>query len=187
MSGTLPASVGFLPLATPDGMLAVSGTSLSGTLPHELRAPQVQAWNLPSLSGTLPTLSDGTVTLEMYSTRVSGTLPDGFPRNMTVLWLSDTPISGTLPASLPAASPHLTSLKLSGGRLGNRVTGTLPSQLGLLPALQTLHVYNANVSGTLPTQLGNLGELRKIAVAIFDAMDPMPLSGTVCDGVNSSP
>ena len=146
MSGTLPASVGFLPLATPDGMLAVSGTSLSGTLPHELRAPQVQAWNLPSLSGTLPTLSDGTVTLEMYSTRVSGTLPDGFPRNMTVLWLSDTPISGTLPASLPAASPHLTSLKLSGGRL----SGSLPSQLASLGSLATLHVYGNRLRGALP-------------------------------------
>ena len=97
-------------------------------------------------------------------------------------WLSNSPICDWY-GVVCTDDGSIHALELA----GNRVTGTLPSQLGLLPALQTLHVYNANVSGTLPTQLGNLGELRKIAVAIFDAMDPMPLSGTVCDGVNSSP
>eukprot|EP00850_Spirogloea_muscicola_P017620 SM000153S01609 [mRNA] locus=s153:192329:197990:+ [translate_table: standard] len=42
---------------------------------------------------------------------------------------------------------------------GQQLTGTMPSSLGNLTSLTTLHLYNNNLSGSIPPTLGNLAQL----------------------------
>ena len=43
--------------------------------------------------------------------------------------------------------------------MGNRYSGTLPTQIGLLSRLTSLNLFDCAFSGTLPTQLGSLTRL----------------------------
>ena len=45
----------------------------------------------------------------------------------------------------------------------NSLTGTMPTQLGLLSKLETIHIFGNSLSGTLPTQLGQLSQLRIVS------------------------
>ena len=45
---------------------------------------------------------------------------------------------------------------------GNDITGTIPTQLGLMTGLASFSVANATLTGTIPTQIGNLNQLRRL-------------------------
>ena len=51
--------------------------------------------------------------------------------------------------------------KLQGLELyGNRLTGTIPTELGRLTSMQGLHIDNNQLTGTIPAELGRLSNLR---------------------------
>ena len=45
----------------------------------------------------------------------------------------------------------------------NKLTGTIPTEVGLLSKLETIHAFGNKLSGTLPTQLGALSRLRIVS------------------------
>jgi len=45
---------------------------------------------------------------------------------------------------------------------GNDVTGTLPSEMGLMTGLASFSLANATLTGKIPDELGNLNELRRL-------------------------
>lgn len=48
---------------------------------------------------------------------------------------------------------------------GTRVSGTIPSELGLLRSLEALHLSNNQLVGSIPSQLGNIPSLKEIVLA----------------------
>lgn len=141
------------------------GNGLTGTIPVELSGVSSLTWlNLRSnaaLSGTVaPQIASlaNLQTLSVYSTAVSGTLPEATVTDAQWL-LFDSAVSGTVPPSAVA-----TLRQLHVGR--TRVSGTLPAAaFGDGAALRVLSVQYAACSGTLPTELGNVLALDSLAAA----------------------
>lgn len=96
-------------------------------------------------------------TIDLSYNDLSGTLPAsiaGFPF-LTVLELHGNSLSGTIPASY---FDKLTSLQqLNVGE--NKLSGTLPSEIGNLSELRGLHLHVNNFRGQLPSEIGNLSFL----------------------------
>lgn len=44
----------------------------------------------------------------------------------------------------------------------NQITGTIPTEIGLLTELASVSMTNATLSGTIPTEMGNLTNLRRL-------------------------
>ncbi len=76
---------------------------------------------------------------------------------VTALDLLGNRLSGSIPTQLGNLS-KLTTLIL----LGNRLSGSIPTQLGNLSNLTTLDLGHNGLSGSIPTQLGNLSNLTKL-------------------------
>jgi hypothetical protein len=57
---------------------------------------------------------------------------------------------------------------------GNHLTGTLPTQLGLLKRLRRLHLLGNDLVGTVPSYLGNLTNLEKLTLQYTALEGSMP-------------
>jgi Leucine-rich repeat (LRR) protein len=44
----------------------------------------------------------------------------------------------------------------------NKITGTIPTEIGLLTELASLSITNATLTGTIPTEIGNLVKMRRM-------------------------
>ena len=148
LTGTLPTQLGRLTFMDPSSstgsspaLTVGSEQHLSGTVPTEIGScglRQVDFFNSASLSGTLPTQIATLSSLKMlraHFTRVSGTI---------ATWIGSLPKLSTLAWGGLSADPWAGPL-----------SGTLPTQLGLLTDLATLQINSASLSGTLPSQIGN--------------------------------
>ena len=71
-------------------------------------------------------------------------------------------LSGTLPSTLGKYS-ELESLVLNSDFRNPRISGSMPTELGMLTSLKILRT-SMSVSGSLPTQLGKLVALRELQV-----------------------
>ena len=85
------------------------------------------------------------------------TIPTALFQNTRLSWLSLSRISGTLPTHIGLLT-QLIGLDL--GR--NSLYGTLPTQIGLLTQLRDLRLNRNSLSGTIPTEVGNLTQLRRL-------------------------
>ena len=56
---------------------------------------------------------------------------------------------------------------------GNSLTGTISAELGSIPNLRLLSLYDKQFSGQIPTELGNLTRLRQLL------LDGNELTGTI--------
>lgn len=162
MSGTIPPELSKCTKLTRLYLHTVRG--LSGTIPHEV-AEMSSMVRLSlydsSLSGTVPpSMGDMPSLLGAYlsGTRISGTVPmwSTSTSKLEVLQL-ESPISGTMPTAI---SGQLQRLSLTGTSL----SGSLPSSVGTLAALEYLFFFDAKLSGSLPDTLGNLDVLRILDV-----------------------
>ena len=127
--------------------------------------------------------------LNLEENVIRGRLPSGFAESLLslrVLNLSRNFFAGPIPANIGRMS-QLIEIRLSTnfadpvfgftgpipasiGLLGdllrldlneNRLTGTLPSQIGFLQNLQLFNVgFNPSLAGTIPTEYGNLDNLK---------------------------
>jgi Leucine-rich repeat (LRR) protein len=179
ITGSMPTTIGNLAAAT---SIDLQRNQLTGSVPQQLsRLRYLQYLVLSSnrLTGTFPeqlTQLQGLASFQMAETLLSGSLPVNIG-NMTALWelsLNDNLLTGQLPSSL-AQMKYLNSLTLSSntlsGALGhvfnattqlslatvrldsNRFTGSIPSELFLLPQLQTVVLGDNCFTGTLPPSM----------------------------------
>jgi hypothetical protein len=72
-----------------------------------------------------------------------------------VLYLWDQNVRGKIPADLGLLTDLTILLSLS----GNQLSGTIPSSLGALTALNGLWLWDNQLSGTIPSSLGALAAL----------------------------
>ena len=94
--------------------------------------------------------SDNTPIANWNGISVSGT-----PQRVTLLYLSNQGLTGTIPAEL-GGLPGLMQLTL----IDNQLTGTIPAALGSLTNLTQLHLFNNQLTGTIPAKLGGLTNLQ---------------------------
>ena len=105
-------------------------------------------------------------TIEFVETRlvpsIYSVLPLDTPNSLAFLkhlQLSSSKLSGPIPSTLGLLT-SLTHLDLS----NNQLSSTIPSELGLLSNLTTLILSSNDLSGTLPEELVNLSSLTVVQV-----------------------
>jgi len=74
--------------------------------------------------------------------------------NLFAMWLDGNFVTGTIPTEIGLMS-GLNSLSLANGTL----TGTIPEEIGNLNQLKRLWLFNNKLTGNIPQALGNLGVL----------------------------
>jgi hypothetical protein len=75
------------------------------------------------------------------------------------MWLDANTITGTLPTELGLLT-ELASLSITNGTL----TGPIPTQLGSIASLRRLWLYGNDLTGKIPSQLANLANLEVLEV-----------------------
>ena len=128
--------------------------------------------------------------LFLFGNHLTSTIPTelGLLSNLEYLDLSSNQLIGTIPTSLGGLSllsksqsllfqvedtvsslwvlicACISSLIITGGLylLANNLTGTIPTELGLLSNLEYLDLYSNQLNGTLPTSLASLSLLSKL-------------------------
>ena len=75
-------------------------------------------------------------------------------------WLSNTPIGGWHGVTTDA-NGRVTSLDLP----GNKLTGTIPSELGRLTNLVQINLQGNQLSGAIPVEVGNMAKLENLALS----------------------
>ena len=128
--------------------------------------------SIPTVFGELPSLEF----MYVQDTLISGDLAfmDG-PGKMPVitqLWIDNNPnMGGTLPTTIGTMST-LASLSLT----VNNLTGTIPSEIGQLGAInmRELWLFDNKLVGTIPTEFGNLLKMSIFQVEGNDLTGTMP-------------
>ena len=149
---------------------------------------------IPTAFGSLP----GLERLDLSSNQLSSTIPEDLAglSNLAELRLQRNELTGTLPAALCSSFTNLTKLYLFENYLEgpipteigmlyameelllneNRMNSTLPMELGELTQLQHLWLDQNQFSGELPRQLGSLTELRQLNLYANDFSGTIPAS-----------
>jgi Leucine rich repeat len=155
-AGTLPAEIGIL-----DGLTALdlSGNAFSGTIPSELG----RLSNLQVLVLTNNTLT-GVMPLQLYQDTA-----------LTSLDLDNNLLRG----SISSRVGHLTKLTALNVWANEELTGTLPTELGLLTELKQLVMFStrftaAGLGGTIPRQLGTMRALTSLTLSGYGFSGTIP-------------
>ena len=101
-------------------------------------------------------------TINFAATKISGALPQNIGRLslLHTLKLHFSSYSGSIPTSIGNCS-ELFEFSMYASNMGDGLTGTIPTQVGQLKALNSLSfAFNDYLNTTLPTQLGHLTNLR---------------------------
>jgi receptor kinase-like protein len=91
---------------------------------------------------------------------------------LRLLYLSDSNFEGVIPASLSNLSTTLTYLDLS----TNKISGSIPRDIGNLLNLQTLNLSNNYITGALPSATGRLQNLQALTIENNNIGGPIPLT-----------
>ena len=177
LQGTLPTELGLLPSLK---LLRIEGNPLlSGTIPSQLGALRglstLSLGNNTQLSGTLPESITGMGDLRFLrvdDNALSGSLPmyhaEHFYPNLRHFSASSNALAGHVPPAQLMVGVSFWSLHT------NRLSGTLPTEVGLLTTMRDrLHLHTNRISGVLPTQLGMLTQVA------LPALHKNAISGTL--------
>ncbi|XP_022134124.1 probable leucine-rich repeat receptor-like serine/threonine-protein kinase At3g14840 isoform X2 [Momordica charantia] len=108
----------------------------------------------------------------LKSQRLQGVLPTQLYRlpYLEILDLTRNYLSGEIP-------PQWGSMKLVGiSLLGNRVTGSVPKEIGNITTLEQLILESNQLSGSLPSELGNLPSLTRLILSSNNFTGELPAS-----------
>lgn len=185
--GRLPPEVGLL-----SGLssLVLDNNELAGPLPSIL-PPSLQRldiWN-NDLTGSIPTLygtMKGLESLRVGKNALTGTIPAelGSLTMLTALSLESNRLTGSIPdlwnltrmrdfqigqqtltGTLSPLVGRWTNATVFHVNKLNGITGTIPTELGLLTKLQSLKLSQNHLRGTLPSELGNLNQVSLLAIS----------------------
>ncbi|KAI4350792.1 hypothetical protein L6164_005208 [Bauhinia variegata] len=202
-NGTIPVEIGnlfnleFLFLAInselPPTNLPVSFTQLQN-LKNLLMYDTNLIGEIPETIGEMVALEY----VDLSGNQLTGEIPSGFftLKNLTVLFLHNNRLSGTLQMPAVVEALNLTILDVSENNLTgnipedlgslqkltgfglqmNQLSGEVPESLARLPALIDFIVFSNNLSGPLPLELGLHSSLRKFEVASNSFTGPLPVN-----------
>ncbi|KAG6634333.1 probable LRR receptor-like serine/threonine-protein kinase At1g53430 isoform X1 [Carya illinoinensis] len=120
------------------------------------------------------TLENGTVcgitSIQLKDLALNGVLPAEFGNltNLIQLDLTRNYINGSIPPSF--AQLPLVNLSL----LGNRLSGTIPKEIGDITSLEQLVLEDNQLSGPLPESLGKLSNLKRLVLSANDFNGTIP-------------
>ncbi|KAL6839793.1 hypothetical protein ACP4OV_030481 [Aristida adscensionis] len=204
LNGSLPKSIGNL--STNLQRLHFRGNQISGSIPAEIgnlvnltlfdMGQNMLSGIIPSTIGNLTNL----VVLTLSMNRLSGEIPSTIGRlpQLNQLSLDGNTLSGSIPASLgqckrlamlnlsvnnldgpiPNEILAISSLSLGLDLSNNKLTGSIPQQIGKLINLGILDISNNKLSGEIPSDLG------LCAVMQFLHMEDNMLSGIIPQSLN---
>ncbi|KAM7492209.1 hypothetical protein LguiA_035130 [Lonicera macranthoides] len=191
--------------------LWLSGCNLVGQIPESFgsmsRLGNFEVSN-NRLSGSIPSLIFGLksiVQLELFNNSFTGEIPAAGWSNLTKLRnfdasmnnfagqipaglcelplgsfaLHENQLSGAIPESI-SLSPNLFELKL----FTNRLTGSLPAQLGKNSALETVDVSENKLSGEIPASLCDKGVLVELLLIYNSFSGEIPASLGSCGSLS---
>jgi Leucine-rich repeat (LRR) protein len=156
-----------------------SGKCKTGTLPTELGTlsfcHRMATWN-NLLTGTIPSEIAGLTSVGLfaaYGNQFSGTLPSEFFSNtlMAEFLVQGNMLSGSIASEIGKWS-SLVELQLDGNFL---MTGTVPTEVGLLEELAKLRLGGNPFSGPLPSEIGALSALEELAINSTDLTGTIPV------------
>ena len=187
--GSIPSTLGKLSSLIE---LDLDSNFLSSSIPSELGNGLInlKLLDLDSnyLTGTIPTsilcgeMIKGLQTLYLYSNGLTGTLSscatDLHTDTLTMMWLNDNLLSGTIPSaffdtyinvdtlylhdnaftgSIPIPSNTTTNITAltTLGLYNNQLTGTIPSILSLFTSMSVFQVLLNQLTGIIPIEYGN--------------------------------
>ncbi|KAK7855922.1 putative leucine-rich repeat receptor-like protein kinase [Quercus suber] len=157
LTGTLPRSIGSLKKLL---NLILVGCSFSGPIPDTI--------------GSLEQL----LYLSLNSNQFSGQIPPSIGNLSNLLWLdlTDNQLDGPVPVSNGSTPVILDRINFQEGSHlrfsaqkwlldGNQLTGSIPSTLGLVQALEVLRVDGNALSGPVPSNFNNLTNLTQMDIS----------------------
>jgi len=135
---TMPTEVGLL-----TNLLNFNlwNTQVAGPVPSEL-------WSLTSLRR-----------IDMGDNFLTGPFPSdelGQMSNLQILFINGNRLTGTLPSMPWERMPNVSILSIGGNNGGNQLSGTIPTELGLLTAMTRLDLNMMALTGTIPSELGRM-------------------------------
>jgi len=98
--------------------------------------------------------------LEMEACYLTGSMPHriGHMSNLVYLYMRRNSMKFNLDFLKTGEMTDLFALWVD----ANEVTGTIPTEVGLLESMATLSITNGTLTGTIPTQLGDMSSLRRL-------------------------
>ncbi|KAI4346407.1 hypothetical protein L6164_007304 [Bauhinia variegata] len=130
-----------------------------------------------NLSGTIPAdllSSSNLESVDLSYNALSGPLPTNISSSLVRLRLGRNSLNGTIPSATLATLESLTYMELE----NNRLTGSIPRQLGSCRNLALLDLAQNELSGELPAELGNLANLQvlKLQMNHFSGLIPIQIT-----------
>ena len=116
-----------------------------------------------SLGAGKASASDRDVLVALYN----ATNGDNWRRNTN--WLSNRPLGEWFGVTTDA-NGRVTHLDLD----SNRLSGSIPAELGNLTNLQRLYIFDNQLSGSIPAELGNLTNLQWLALSTTQLSGSIP-------------
>jgi hypothetical protein len=156
-------------------------SNVEGTLPTEigqlssLKTPDLAAMfnlrgGIPSQFVNLSSLVDLTLTDVFDDEILFPSFVDSLPKSLLSLHLVRSRFNSTIPSGIWEFH-HLTSLVMIAL---DSLTGTLPSEIGLMTRLQSLRLEGLHLVGSLPSEIGQLIDLTSLNVGCSESFGQLP-------------
>ena len=110
------------------------------------------------------------LTLDLSFYTLEGPVPVNISPSLVRLRLGSNSLDEQMPIAGFSTLKKLTYLELD----NNKLTGFVPSELGLCKSLALLNLAQNHLTGTVPPQLGNLSHLQVLKLQINDLFGEIP-------------